>query len=87
VFENRVQKRIFRPKREKMVGGRRKLLIEELRNWYIATNVVRVMKSRRMKWVGYVAHGGNGNRWEDNVRMNLKRDRLAGCELDSSGSG
>jgi hypothetical protein len=54
VFEKRVLRKIFRPKRE---GDRlwRKLHNDELRNLYSSLNIVRVIKSRRMRWVGHVA--------------------------------
>jgi hypothetical protein len=54
VFENRVL-RIFGPKRDEMTGGWRKLHNEELRNLYFSPSVIRMMKSRRMKWAGHVA--------------------------------
>jgi hypothetical protein len=50
VFENRVLKRIFGPKREKIIGGWRELRNEELHNLYSQDIVV--VKSRRMRWVG-----------------------------------
>jgi hypothetical protein len=49
VSENRVLRRIFRPKREEVAGGWRRLHNEELHNLYASPNIVRVMKSRRMK--------------------------------------
>jgi hypothetical protein len=54
-FENRVQ-RIFRPKRNKVTGGWRKLLNEELRS--LLSSPISVIKSRRMRWVGHVARMG-----------------------------
>jgi hypothetical protein len=56
VFENRVLRRIFGPKREEVAGGWKRLRNEELHNLYASTNIVRVMKSRTMKWPG---HGRN----------------------------
>jgi len=58
VFENRVLKRIFGPKRDKVLGERRKLYNEELYDLYSSPNIFRVFKSRRMKWAGHVAHMG-----------------------------
>jgi len=58
VFENRVLRRIFGTKREEVVGSWRRLHNEELLNLYASPNIIRVMKSRRMIWVGYVAHMG-----------------------------
>jgi hypothetical protein len=54
----RVLRRIFGPKREKVVGGWRRLHNEELRNLYASTNIVRVIKSRRMRWASHVARIG-----------------------------
>jgi hypothetical protein len=54
LFENRLL-RIFRPKREEGAGGWRKLCNEEICNLYASPNVIRVIKSRRVRWVGHVA--------------------------------
>jgi hypothetical protein len=58
VFENRVLRRIFGPKREKVTGEWRKLHNEKLNDLYCSSNIVRVTKSIRMKWAGHVAHMG-----------------------------
>jgi len=58
VFENRVLRRVFGPKRDEVTGEWRKLLNEELRDFYSLPNIVRVVKSRRMKWIGHVARMG-----------------------------
>jgi hypothetical protein len=58
VFENRVQRGIFGPKREEVAGGCRRLHNEELHNLYASPNIIRVIKSRRMTWVGHVACTG-----------------------------
>jgi hypothetical protein len=55
VFENRVLRRIFGPKKDKVTGDWRKLRNEELHNLYSSPNVNRMIKSRRMKWAGHVA--------------------------------
>ena len=55
VFENRVLRRVFEPKRDKVTGEWRKLRNEELRDLYSLPNIVRVVKSRRMRWAGHVA--------------------------------
>ena len=55
LFENRVLRRVFGPKREEVTEGWRKLHNEELNDLYSLHNIVRVVKSRRMRWVGHVA--------------------------------
>jgi hypothetical protein len=59
VFENRVLRRIFGPKRDEVRGEWRKLHNEELNALYSSPNLVRVMKSR-MRWAGHVARMGEG---------------------------
>ena len=58
VFENRVLRRIFGPKRDEVTGEWRKLRNEELNDLYSSPSIVRVIKSRRMKWAGHVARMG-----------------------------
>jgi hypothetical protein len=55
VSENRVLGRILGPKRDGMTGGCRKLHNEELHNLYSSSSTIRMTKSRRMRWAGYVA--------------------------------
>jgi hypothetical protein len=55
VFENRVLRRIFGPKRDGVMGGWRKLHNEELHNLYSSPTIIRIIKSRRMRWAGHVA--------------------------------
>jgi len=55
VFENRVLKRIFGPRRDEVTGEWRKLHNEELNDMQSSPNIVRVIKLRRMRWVGHVA--------------------------------
>ena len=55
VFENRVLRRIFGPKRDGVTGEWRKLHNEELNDLYCSPNIVRVIKLRRMRWTGHVA--------------------------------
>jgi hypothetical protein len=55
VFENRVLRRIFGPKRDKVTGEWRKLHNEELRDLYSSPSINRVIKSKRMRWAGNVA--------------------------------
>jgi hypothetical protein len=59
VFENSVLRKIFGPKREED-GSWRKLHNDELHSLYSSPNIVRVMKSRRMRWAGHVARMGEG---------------------------
>jgi hypothetical protein len=58
VFENRVLRRIFRPKRGEVTGEWRKLHNEELNVLYCSPNIIRVIKSRRIGWAGYVVSMG-----------------------------
>jgi len=58
VSENRVLRRVFRPKRDGVTGEWRKLHNEELNDLYYLPNIVRVVKSRRMRWAGHVARMG-----------------------------
>jgi len=58
VFENRAFRRIFGPKRDEVTGEWRKLHNEELNDRYCSPNITRVIKSRRMRWAGHVAHTG-----------------------------
>jgi hypothetical protein len=55
VFENRVLRRIFGPKRDEVTGDWRKLYNDELHNLYFSPNIIRMNKSSRMRWAGYVA--------------------------------
>jgi len=58
VFENMVLRRIFGRWREEVTGELRRLHNEELNNLYHLPNIVRVIRSRRMKWAGHVARMG-----------------------------
>jgi hypothetical protein len=58
VFENRVPRKIFAPKRDEVTGGWRKLHNEELHNLYSFPSIIRMIKSRRMRWAGHVARMG-----------------------------
>jgi hypothetical protein len=55
LFENKVLRRIFGPKRDEVIGGWRKLHDEELHNLYCLLSIIRIIKSRRMRWAGRVA--------------------------------
>jgi hypothetical protein len=54
-FENRVLRRIFGPKRDEVTGEWRKLHNEELHDSYSSPSIIRIIKSRRMRWAGHVA--------------------------------
>jgi hypothetical protein len=58
VFENRVLRRIFRPKRDGVMGGWRKLHNEELHNFYSSSSIIGIIKLRRMRWAGHVTRMG-----------------------------
>jgi hypothetical protein len=72
VFENIVLRRIFGPQKDDVTGEWRKLNNEELNYLYSSPNIIRVIKSRRMRWARHVAHMG-GRRgytgfWRGNQR-------------------
>ena len=58
VFENIVLRRIFGPRRDEVMGERRRLHNEKLNDLYSSPNIVRVIKLRRMRWAGHVARMG-----------------------------
>jgi hypothetical protein len=58
VFENRVLRGIFGRKRDEVIGGWRKLHNEELHNLYCSPSIIRIIKSRRLRWAGHVARMG-----------------------------
>ena len=60
MFENRVLRRIVGPKRDEVIGEWRILHNEELNNLYSSPSIVRVIKSRRIRWAGHVGHMGEG---------------------------
>jgi hypothetical protein len=82
-FENRELRGIFWHRRDEVIGEWRKLHNEELNYLYCSTNIVRVIKSRRMRWAGHVARMGRGDActgfWWGNLR---KRDHLEDPGLD-----
>jgi len=55
LFVNRVLRRVFGPRRDEITGEWRRLHNEELNDLYSSPNIVRVIKSRRMRWAGHVA--------------------------------
>ena len=58
VFENRVLRKIFGPKRDEVAGEWRKLHTEELNDLYCSPYIVRMIRSRRMRWAGRLARVG-----------------------------
>jgi hypothetical protein len=60
VFENRVLRGLFAPKRSEITGEWRKLHSGELHNLYSSPDIIRQIKSRRMRWAGHVARVGEG---------------------------
>jgi hypothetical protein len=75
VFENRVLRRIFGPKRDEVTGEWRKLRIKELSDLYSSPSIIRIIKSRRMRWADYLARmGRRGTRidywWESLLERN-----------------
>ena len=58
IFENIVLRRIFGPRRDEVTGEWKRLHNEELNDLYSSPNIVRVVKSRRMRWAGHVARMG-----------------------------
>jgi hypothetical protein len=74
MFENRVLRRIFGPKREKRTGGWRKLHNEKLHNLYYSPSIIRMIKSRRMRWAGYVARMEKRNAYTILVGKLKERD-------------
>jgi hypothetical protein len=60
VFENRVLSGIFGPERDEVTGEWRKVHSRELHNLYSSPDIIRQIKSRRMRWAGYVTRMGEG---------------------------
>ena len=58
IFKNRVMRRIFGPKRDEVTGKWRRLHNKELYALYSSLNIIRVIKSRRLRWTGHVARMG-----------------------------
>jgi hypothetical protein len=83
VFENRVLRRIFGPKRDAVKGEWRKLHNWELHNFYSSPDIIRQIKSRRMRWAGHVARMGDGRSLcRVLVREPMKEDHLKDQGVD-----
>jgi hypothetical protein len=83
VFDNRVLRRIFGPKRDEVTREWRKPHNEELNDLYHSPNIVQVIKLSRMKWVGHVAHMGRGEAYIGFWWGNLSgRDNLEDAIID-----
>jgi hypothetical protein len=78
VCENRVLRRIFRPKREEVTGGQRTLHNMGLHNLYASKNIIWVIKSRRMRWAGHVAYMGETRNVYNNMIGKLDGRRPLG---------
>jgi hypothetical protein len=79
MFQNRVLRRIFGPKRDEVTGEWRKLHNEELRDLYSSTSIIRIIKSRMMGWAGHVARmGRRGTRIDYWWESQRERDQDVG---------
>jgi hypothetical protein len=77
LFENKMLRRIFGPKRDEVIGEWIKLHNEELNNLYSSPIIVRVIKPRRMRWAGHVARMGRGKAYTVYCWGNLnERDHM-----------
>jgi hypothetical protein len=83
VFENSVLRRIFGPKRDEVTGGWRNLHNEELHILYSSPSIIRMIKSRRIRWAGHVARkegiyefGGKNQKkiplWENDIKITVR---------------
>jgi hypothetical protein len=87
VFENRVLRRIFVPKRDDVTGDSRKLHNEELHNLYSSPDIIRQVKSRRVRWAGHVARIGEKSVqafwWESPKERDHLEDQVVGGMMGS----
>jgi hypothetical protein len=78
VFEKRVLRRIFGPKRDEVTGGWGKEHNEELHSLYSSPSIIRMLKSRRIKWTGHVARMGEKRNAYGNLVAKPDGKRLLG---------
>jgi hypothetical protein len=94
VFKNRLLRKISGPKRDVVTGGWKGLCNEELHNFYSSPSIIRMIKSRRMRWAGHVdkwerrllvgkpegkrSLRSSRHRWVDNIKMDLGEIGLGG---------
>jgi hypothetical protein len=88
VFENRVLRRIFGPKRDEVTGEWRKLHSEELHDLYSSPDIIMQIKSRRMRWAGHVARMGEGRNvyrvwWESPKEKDHLKDQSVDGRMGS----
>jgi hypothetical protein len=81
VFENRVLRRIFGPKRDEMTGEWKKLHNEELRDFHSSPSVIRIIKSKTVRWAGHVARMGRrgmriGYWWESQRERTTRKTKM-----------
>jgi hypothetical protein len=82
MFEKKVLRRIFGPKRDEVTGEWRKPHNEELRDLYSSPNIIRMIKARRMRWAGHVAMMGRigtriGYWWESQRERATRKTRMS----------
>jgi hypothetical protein len=96
IFKNRTLRRIFGRKRDVVTGEWRKLHLEEVNDLYCQHNIVRVIKSKRIRWAGHVARMGervllvksegqrplrrSRHRWEDNIKIDVQEVGYEGMD-------
>ena len=84
VSKNRVLRRIFGPKRDEVIGEWRKLQYEELNDLY-SSNIIRVIKSRRIRWVGHVACMGERRGVHRVLVGNLRKESTLKTQVKKGG--